>query len=112
MRKAVRESKVHSSWASPDEAYETALASFIDGLLGRIEPNPFLHEFHSLHALVARCGLYNSLAQTLLKLTSPGVPDIYQGNELWDFSLVDPDNRRPVDYAQRRTLLQEIKRSF
>jgi (1->4)-alpha-D-glucan 1-alpha-D-glucosylmutase len=112
MRKAIREAKVHSSWASPDEAYETALASFIDGLLGRLEPNPFLHEFHALHALVARCGLYNSLAQTLLKLTSPGVPDIYQGNELWDFSLVDPDNRRPVDYARRRTLLREIERSF
>ena len=112
MRKAVREAKVHSSWASPDDAYETALASFIDGLLGRLEPNPFLHEFHALHALVARCGLYNSLAQTLLKLTSPGVPDVYQGNELWDFSLVDPDNRRPVDYARRRTLLREITRSF
>ena len=112
MRKAIREAKVHSSWASPDEAYETALASFIDGLLGRLEPNPFLHEFHALHALVARCGLYNSLAQTVLKLTSPGVPDIYQGNELWDFSLVDPDNRRPVDYARRRTLLREIERSF
>ena len=112
MRKAIREAKVHSSWASPDEAYETALASFIDGLLGRLEPNPFLHEFHALHALVARCGLYNSLAQTVLKLTSPGVPDIYQGNELWDFSLVDPDNRRPVDYARRRALLEALQRSF
>jgi len=112
MRKAVREAKVHSSWGSPDEAYETALASFIDGLLGRIEPNPFLHEFHALHAVVARCGLYNSLAQTVLKLTSPGVPDIYQGNELWDFSLVDPDNRRAVDYARRRTLLAELERWF
>jgi (1->4)-alpha-D-glucan 1-alpha-D-glucosylmutase len=112
MRKAVREAKVHSSWASPDDAYETALASFIDGLLGRLEPNPFLHEFHALHALVARCGLYNSLAQTVLKLTSPGVPDIYQGNELWDFSLVDPDNRRAVDYAKRRTLLEALQRSF
>ncbi len=69
MRKAVREAKVHSSWASPDDAYETALASFIDGLLGRLEPNPFLHEFLPLHALVARCGLYNSLAQTVLKLS-------------------------------------------
>jgi (1->4)-alpha-D-glucan 1-alpha-D-glucosylmutase len=112
MRKAVREAKVHSSWASPDEVYETALASFIDGLLGRLEPNPFLHEFHALYAVVARCGLYNSLAQTVLKLTSPGVPDIYQGNEVWDFSLVDPDNRRAVDYARRRTLLAELQRSF
>jgi (1->4)-alpha-D-glucan 1-alpha-D-glucosylmutase len=112
MRKAVREAKVHSSWASPDDAYEAALASFIDGLLGRLEPNPFLHEFHSLHAVVARCGLYNSLAQTVLKLTSPGVPDIYQGNELWDYSLVDPDNRRAVDYARRRALLADLQRSL
>jgi (1->4)-alpha-D-glucan 1-alpha-D-glucosylmutase len=112
MRKAVREAKVHSSWASPDDAYETALASFIDGLLGRLEPNPFLQEFHALHALVARCGLYNSLAQTVLKLTSPGVPDIYQGNELWDFSLVDPDNRRAVDYDQRCRVLEALQRSF
>ena len=112
MRKAIREAKVHSSWASPDEAYETALASFIDGLLGRLEPNPFLHEFHALHSVVARCGLYNSLAQTVLKLTSPGVPDIYQGNELWDFSLVDPDNRRAVDYARRSTLLEALQRSL
>jgi (1->4)-alpha-D-glucan 1-alpha-D-glucosylmutase len=112
MRKAVREAKIHSSWGSPDEAYETALAAFIDGLLARLEPNPFLHEFHALHAMVARCGLYNSLAQTVLKLTSPGVPDIYQGNELWDFSLVDPDNRRAVDYARRRALLADLRRSF
>jgi (1->4)-alpha-D-glucan 1-alpha-D-glucosylmutase len=112
MRKAVREAKVHTSWASPDEAYETALASFIDGLLVRLEPNPFLHEFDALHAVVARCGLHNSLAQTVLKLTSPGVPDNYQGNELWDYSLVDPDNRRAVDYARRRTELAELQRAF
>ncbi len=112
MRKAVREAKVHTRWIRPDDAYETALATFIDGLLGRLEPNPFLQEFHALHALVARCGLYNSLAQTLLKLTSPGVPDIYQGNELWDFSLVDPDNRRAVDYARRSTILQQLQRAF
>jgi (1->4)-alpha-D-glucan 1-alpha-D-glucosylmutase len=111
MRKAVREAKVHSSWNSPDEAYEGALTSFIDALLGRLEPNPFLQEFLVLHAAVARCGLYNSLSQTVLKLTSPGVPDIYQGNELWDFSLVDPDNRRAVDYDRRRALLDELGRS-
>ncbi len=112
MRKAVREAKVHSSWTSPDQGYETALASFIDGLLGCLEPNPFLEEFLPLHAVVARCGLYNSLAQTVLKFTSPGVPDIYQGNELWDFSLVDPDNRRPVDYAARGAMLQQMQRAF
>ncbi|MGH8713157.1 MAG: malto-oligosyltrehalose synthase, partial [Casimicrobiaceae bacterium] len=112
MRKAVREAKVHSSWANPDEDYERALAAFIDGLLGRLESNAFLQEFLRLHAVVACCGLYNSLAQTLLKLASPGVPDIYQGNEVWDLSLVDPDNRRPVDYGQRRAMLKELKRSF
>ncbi|HEY2864425.1 MAG TPA: malto-oligosyltrehalose synthase [Casimicrobiaceae bacterium] len=112
MRKVVREAKVHSSWTTPDEAYEAALASFIDGLLGRFEPNPFLKEFLVLHAAVARCGLYNSLAQTVLKLTAPGVPDIYQGNELWDFSLVDPDNRRAVDYDRRRTTLEAMRHAF
>jgi (1->4)-alpha-D-glucan 1-alpha-D-glucosylmutase len=112
MRKAVREAKIHSSWTSPDDAYEAALASFIDGLLGRLEPNPFLKELLVLHAAVARCGLYNSLAQTVLKLTTPGVPDIYQGNELWDFSLVDPDNRRAVDYDHRRTMLEVMRRTF
>ena len=109
MQKAVREAKVHTSWVNPNRAYETALASFIDGLLGRLEPNAFLQDFLPLSAAVARCGLYNSLAQTLLKLTAPGVPDIYQGNELWDFSLVDPDNRRAVDYTRRRALLRELR---
>ncbi|HKW81271.1 MAG TPA: malto-oligosyltrehalose synthase, partial [Casimicrobiaceae bacterium] len=109
MRKAAREAKVHTSWVNPSSTYETALASFIDGLLGRLEPNPFLQDFAPLSAVVARCGLYNSLAQTLLKLTAPGVPDIYQGNELWDFSLVDPDNRRAVDYARRRAVLRELR---
>jgi len=112
MRKAVREAKVHSSWTNPDQGYETALAGFIDGLLGCLEPNPFLEEFLPLHAVLARCGLYNSLAQTVLKFTLPGVPDIYQGNELWDFSLVDPDNRRPVDYAARSAMLQQMRRAF
>ncbi|MFI4951913.1 MAG: malto-oligosyltrehalose synthase [Burkholderiales bacterium] len=112
MRKAVREAKVHSSWANPDEDYERALAAFIDGVLGRPDSNPFFQEFLPLQAVVARCGLYNSLAQTLLKLASPGVPDIYQGNEVWDFSLVDPDNRRAVDYGQRRAMLDELESSF
>jgi (1->4)-alpha-D-glucan 1-alpha-D-glucosylmutase len=112
MRKAVREAKVHSSWAVPDSAYESALATFIDGLLEDSPSNRFMDDFLALHAVVARCGLYNSLAQTLLKLTSPGVPDLYQGNELWDFSLVDPDNRRPVDYDMRREMLQQMQRSF
>jgi (1->4)-alpha-D-glucan 1-alpha-D-glucosylmutase len=111
MRKAVREAKVRSSWSSPDQAYESALASFIDGLLDCLEPNRFLDEFLPLQRLVARCGLYNSLAQTVLKFASPGVPDIYQGNELWDFSLVDPDNRRVVDYDVRRAMLQQIRSS-
>ncbi|MGH8799019.1 MAG: malto-oligosyltrehalose synthase, partial [Casimicrobiaceae bacterium] len=112
MRKAVREAKVHSSWANPDEDYERALAAFIDGVLARLDTNPFLQEFLPLQAVVARCGLYNGLTQTLLKLASPGIPDIYQGNELWDLSLVDPDNRRAVDYDRRRAMLEALKRSF
>ena len=72
--------------------------------------NRFLAEFHAFHEQVVNWGLFNALSQTLLKLTSPGVPDIYQGQELWDFSLVDPDNRRPVDFALRRELLSELQR--
>lgn len=109
MLKAVREAKVHTSWINPDPAYEDALAKFVDSLLGAREKNPFLADFLPAQKLIARFGMLNSLSQTLIKLTSPGVPDIYQGTELWDFSLVDPDNRRPVDYARRRAMLDEVQ---
>jgi (1->4)-alpha-D-glucan 1-alpha-D-glucosylmutase len=108
--KAVREAKVHSSWINPNSAYEEAMVAFIRALLLTPYPrNLFLADFTPLQAWIARLGLFNSLSQTLLKLTVPGVPDIYQGCELWQFHLVDPDNRRPVDFARRQALLQELQ---
>ncbi len=108
--KVVREAKVHSSWINPNTAYEEAVVAFIRALLLTPYPrNLFLADFAPLQAWIARIGLFNSLSQTLLKLTVPGVPDIYQGCELWQFSLVDPDNRRPVDFAQRQALLKELQ---
>jgi (1->4)-alpha-D-glucan 1-alpha-D-glucosylmutase len=109
MTKAVREAKVQSSWINVNEAYEAALAGFIDALLAKTDGNLFLQDFLPFQRRIAWLGMLNSLSQTLIKLTSPGVPDIYQGNELWDFSLVDPDNRRPVDYEQRSLLLAEMQ---
>lgn len=109
MLKAVKEAKVYTSWLNPYQEYEEALARFVDRVLQPTTRNRFLNHVAPLARLVAYFGHINSLAQTLLKLTSPGVPDIYQGNELWDFSLVDPDNRRPVDYARRAALLKEVR---
>ncbi len=106
MTKAVREAKVFTSWTSPHKAYESAITDFIAGILSH---QPFLDDFLPFQAKVARFGLVNSLAQTLLRLAAPGVPDTYQGQELWDFSLVDPDNRRPVDYEQRRRMLDALR---
>jgi (1->4)-alpha-D-glucan 1-alpha-D-glucosylmutase len=107
--KAAREAKARTSWSDASAQYEDALLQFIRTLLEPRETNLFLGDLKSVQARIARFGLYNSLSQTLLKLTAPGVPDIYQGNELWDFSLVDPDNRRPVDYARRRELLADLQ---
>ena len=109
MTKAVREAKVHSSWVSPDPDYEDATRDFVRALLAPEPGNVFLRDFLPFQQRVARAGAFNSLSQLLLKLASPGVPDLYQGCELWDFSLVDPDNRRPVDYARRQAALQAIK---
>ena len=109
MIKAVREAKVHSSWINVNADYEAALAAFVQALLAPGEKNLFLADFAPAATRLARFGLINGLSQVLLKLTSPGVPDIYQGCELWQFNLVDPDNRRPVDYAQRARLLAELK---
>ena len=103
--KALRESKVHTSWLSPDEEYEAAAKKFVAGLLDQKRPNPFLQAFLPFQARVAELGIYNSLAQLVIKMTAPGVPDFYQGTEFWDLSLVDPDNRRPVDYDKRRQTL-------
>jgi malto-oligosyltrehalose synthase/4-alpha-glucanotransferase len=110
MLKASREAKRHTSWINPDTAYEEALQAFVALLLDPAHNDRFLETFLPFKERVARAGLLNSLAQTLIKLTAPGVPDIYQGTELWDFSLVDPDNRRPVDFDRRRALLERLSR--
>lgn len=108
MLKAIKEAKVHTSWINPNPEYEAAMAGLVDSLLSSPE-NAFVHSFAPFAQRIARFGLYNSLSQVLLKLTAPGVPDVYQGNELWTFALVDPDNRRPVDYGRRRGLLDAIR---
>src|SRR5207253_4500898 len=93
----------------PNEEWDAAMRDFIAKVLDPSPRNKFLPAFIPVAKDLARFGAVNSLTQTLLKLTSPGVPDIYQGNEIWDFSLVDPDNRRPVDYTQRRKMLAELE---
>jgi (1->4)-alpha-D-glucan 1-alpha-D-glucosylmutase len=108
MLKAIREAKVHTSWLSPNSPHEDAVMNFIDSILNDSPNNHFLADFAAFQKLTAACGIFNSLSQTLLKIASPGIPDFYQGNELWDFSLVDPDNRRPVDYRKRKNLLDEL----
>jgi (1->4)-alpha-D-glucan 1-alpha-D-glucosylmutase len=110
MEKATREAKVHTSWINPNEGYDRGLQEFVARVLDRSVNREFLTEFHAFHdEYVVVPGMLNALAQLLMKLTLPGVPDIYQGQEIWDFSLVDPDNRRPVDYAPRRGMLEEIR---
>jgi (1->4)-alpha-D-glucan 1-alpha-D-glucosylmutase len=108
MTKAVKEGKEHSSWINPNELYETAVATFVERVLGGQEAVKFLPAFQPFQHRVARCGLVNSLSQLVLKIASPGVPDFYQGSELWDFTLVDPDNRRPVDFPARREALDTV----
>src|SRR5271154_61213 len=107
MLKAVREAKQQTSWVANNKEFEEALRMFVELTLNYA---PFLRELQQFVARVQDAGRVNSLVQTLLKCTAPGVPDLYQGTELWDLSLVDPDNRRPVDYALRKRLLCELKR--
>ncbi|MBA3034510.1 MAG: malto-oligosyltrehalose synthase [Gammaproteobacteria bacterium] len=109
MIKALREGKEHSSWVNVNTEYEAAMSSFVQALLAPGEKNLFLADFVPIAQPIARHGLINSLAQALVKLVSPGVPDIYQGCELWQFNLVDPDNRRPIDFVRRNELLAEVK---
>jgi len=106
--KAAREAKLHTSWISPDAEYEAGLTAFVRSVLARVKPNPLLTDLQAQAATLAWFGALNSLVMVLLKFTSPGVPDLYQGNELMDLSLVDPDNRRPVDYALRTRRLGEL----
>ncbi len=107
MAKATKEAKVHTSWTNSDEAYDKSISDFVAAL---VEDQTFLESFLPFQRRVAYFGRFNSLSQDLLKLTCPGVPDTYRGTESWDFSLVDPDNRRPVDYDSYRTMLDDIKR--
>jgi len=109
MVKASREAKRRTSWANVNEDYENALRQFIRLSLERREGNSFPNELEELSRHIAHFGYLNSLSQTLCKLTAPGVPDIYQGNEIWDDSLVDPDNRRPVDFGLRQKLLNDVR---
>lgn len=111
MIKAIREAKENSSWINPNVEYEGAISAFVNAALSPGVKNRFLKDFIPAQRFIARLGAWNSLSQTLLKLTSPGVPDTYQGSELWDFRLVDPDNRRPVDYEIRRKYLRQMKRA-
>ncbi len=109
LRKSVREAKERSTWAAPNTAYEEALLGFLRDALDVRASSAFLDAFLPFQARIARLGLQNSLVQAALKLTVPGMPDIYQGAELWDLSLVDPDNRRPVDFPARARLLEEVE---
>ncbi|MPY90475.1 MAG: malto-oligosyltrehalose synthase [Luteitalea sp.] len=109
MLKAVHEAKLHTSWINPNQAYDEAIATFVDRVLTASTSQRFLPAFVPFAHKLARVGAVNSLAQVLLRLTSPGVPDLYQGTELWDLSLVDPDNRGPVDYELRHALLDEVE---
>jgi (1->4)-alpha-D-glucan 1-alpha-D-glucosylmutase len=106
--KAIREAKRHTAWLKPDTVYEEAFLSFIESILKCSDDNQFLSKFIPFQKKIASYGIYTSLSQTLIKITSPGVPDFYQGTELWDLSLVDPDNRRPVDFEKREKHLDYI----
>lgn len=108
MAKALHEAKLNTSWIQPNEEWDAAMRDFVAKILDPSPRNKFLPVFVPVANEIARLGAVNSLTQTLLKLTSPGVPDIYQGNEIWDYSLVDPDNRRPVDYKRRREMLESL----
>jgi (1->4)-alpha-D-glucan 1-alpha-D-glucosylmutase len=110
MLKALREAKERTSWSLPSESVEKAMAVFVTRILDASRGREFQEAFVPFQKRVARVGMVNSLAQTLLRLTAPGVPDTYQGTELWDLSLVDPDNRRPVDYAVREKFLATLPR--
>jgi (1->4)-alpha-D-glucan 1-alpha-D-glucosylmutase len=108
--KAVREAKVHTAWLRPDTEYEAAYESFVDKILTPSQSNRFLKAFRPFQRRISHYGIFGSLSQTMIKIASPGVPDFYQGSELWDLNLVDPDNRRPVDFGKRRSFLTDIRK--
>lgn len=108
MQKAMKEAKTNTSWVNPNQEWDAAVSRFVARILEHTPGNAFLDDFRVFAARIAHYGAFNALSQTLLKLTAPGVPDMYQGNETWDLSLVDPDNRRPVDYARRAAMLRSL----
>jgi len=108
LEKATHEAKVHTSWINPNADYDQALRQYIGRILDPAINSAFLEDFRAFQGRISRYGFFNALSQCLLKIAAPGAPDTYQGTELWDFSLVDPDNRRPVDYEKRRRLLAEL----
>jgi (1->4)-alpha-D-glucan 1-alpha-D-glucosylmutase len=110
--KAVREAKEHTAWLKPDSDYEEAYLGFAEQILKPGRDNAFLREFLPFQRKIAHFGVFNALSQTLIKLTAPGVPDFYQGTEFWDLSLVDPDNRRTVDYERRRSALDDLRKGW
>jgi (1->4)-alpha-D-glucan 1-alpha-D-glucosylmutase len=109
LEKAGREAKLYTTWGSPNAEYEAAVAAFARTLLDPAISSEFLEDFESFEERLAFSGMLTSLSQTLLKMTVPGIPDFYQGTELWSFSLVDPDNRRPVDYQRRSRMLAGLE---
>jgi (1->4)-alpha-D-glucan 1-alpha-D-glucosylmutase len=110
--KAVREAKVHTAWIKPDREYEEAYLTFIDRILEDTKGNRFMEQFLPLQRKVAFYGRFNSISQTLIKMTAPGLPDFYQGCEFWDLTLVDPDNRRAVDFGRRSDSLEDLLAGF
>src|SRR4029450_13249216 len=107
--KSIREAKRRTSWTNPNAVYADACMAFVTRILDMARPNPFLEDFVGFQARISHLGVLNSLCQSVITLTAPGVPDIYRGGELWDFNRGEPDNRRPVDFEQRRRLLSEAR---
>lgn len=109
--KVVREAKVYTAWVKPDEKYENAFLYFIESILTVADTNLFLTDFMEFQKYISHFGIFNSLSQTLIKMTVPGIPDFYQGSELWDFNLVDPDNRRQIDYTVQQELIEIVDKN-
>jgi (1->4)-alpha-D-glucan 1-alpha-D-glucosylmutase len=109
MEKALREAKVNTSWINPNTEYEAAFHSFLDAVLDRSKNHAFLEQFAPFQSKIASAGIFNSLSQSVLKAAAPGLPDFYQGTEVWNFSLADPDNRRPVDYERLQAQLKQLQ---
>ena len=110
MQKALHEAKTHSSWISPNADYDKAMEDFVENALRRSTENSFLEDFRQFQGPISRAGIWNSISQLLLKIASPGVPDFYQGSDLWSFHLVDPDNRQPVDFGLRKQIAARLRR--